>query len=153
MTAGEMPEIEMNVSDDTLDLGEIDLTPVLLRRLTWDIMPCSEVAGLLTALGLTHGTDEGMAMDHRDSHHRMAQVYPLENYFQRFSEILGVITATALTKKAGVDLGEGSVKFAEQNQEVILHSARAIVAQLIEAGVLTYGIPLHFVTMGEDTGE
>lgn len=143
MTPGEMPEIEMNVKDD-LDLGEIDMTPMLLRRFAWDTMPCSEVADLLPALGLTHGTDEGMNLDHADSHHRMSHAFPLEGYLQRFSEVLGVVFATAMAQKAGVDLGEDSVKFAEQNAEVIRCGARAIIAQFLETGVLEYGARVVF---------
>jgi hypothetical protein len=146
MANGEMPDIEMNV--DLSDLPEIDMTAMLLRRFAWDTMPCPEVADLLTALGLTHGTDEGMHLDHAESHHRMAQAFPLEPYLQRFAEILGVVVSTAMTRKAGVELGEDSVKFAEQNAEVVLHSARAIIAQFIETGVLTYGPRVSFVATG-----
>ena len=152
MTAGEMPEIEMNVNSEGLDTDDIDLTPMLLRRLTWDTMPCDEVADLLTALGLTHGTDEGMHLDHADSHHRMAQVFPLEPYFRRFAEILGVVLATAMTQRAGVELGEESILFAEQNAEVVLAATRAVVAQFVETGVLEYGSRVRFVPVvgGED---
>lgn len=150
MHEGDMPEIEMNVSPE--DLGEVDLTPVMLRRFAWDIMPCPEVPDLLTALGLTHGTPEGMDMDHRDSHQRLAPVFPLEPYLQRFAEVLGVVTSTAMTQKAGVDLGEDSVKFAEQEANTILAGARAIIAQFIESGVLTYGMQVYVMT-GEAEGE
>lgn len=149
MTPGEMPDIEMNV--DEIDLGEIDMTPMLLRRFAWDTMPCDQVRELLTLLGLTHGTDEGMSLDHADSHHRVARVFPLEPYLQRFAEVLGVVTATALLKQAGItDPSVDTVKFAEQNAEVVLHSARAIIAQFVESGVLTYGPRVQFVAVGAD---
>lgn len=150
MTAGEMPEIEMTVSDDGLDADEIDLTPMLLRRFAWDTMPCNEVADLLPALGLTCGTDEGTHYDHADSHHRMSHVLPLEPYFTRFAEILGVVFATAMAQTAGVDLGEDSVKFAEQNAEVVRAGARAIVAQFIETGVLVYGPRVALVPVRDE---
>lgn len=133
-----------------LDEGPVDITAVLLRRLTWDTMPCDEVADLLPALGLTQGTEEGMNHDHAESHHRTAQVYPIEVYFRRLADILGVIMATAMTQRAGVDLGEESVKFAEQNAEVILAGSRAIVAQLVDTGVLTYGPQVRFIQVGSD---
>jgi hypothetical protein len=146
-----MPEIEMNVSQEDLDVEKIDMTPMLLRRFAWDTMPCKEVADLLTALGLTHGTDEGMGLDHADSHHRMAQVFPLEPYLQRFAEVLGVVTATAMLKQAGItDPDVDSVKFAEQNAEIALHCARAIIAQFVEQGVLVYGPRVQFVTAGAE---
>jgi hypothetical protein len=150
MTAGEMPEIEMNVDDSGLDPDDIDLTPMLLRRFAWDTMACNEVPDLLPSLGLTCGTDEGTDYDHRDSHHRMSHVLPLEPYFTRFAEILGVVFATAMAQRAGIDLGEDSVKFAEQNAEVVGAGARAIVAQFIETGVLEYGAHVRFVTMGDE---
>ena len=146
---GDIPEIEMKVSED--ELGEIDLTPVLLRRFAWDIMPCSEVNDLLPALGLTHGTDEGMHIDHAESHHRMAQVFPLEMYLQRFAEVMGVVTATAMHSRVANAQEVDTVQFAEQNAEVILHSARAIIAQFVANGVLTYGPRVVFTGMGAES--
>jgi len=147
MSNGEMPDIEKDAGP-ALDISDIDMTPTMLRRFAWDILPCDEVPDVLTALGLTHGTDEGMEMDHQDSHDRMGAVYPLEPYLQRFSEVMGVVTATAMTESAGVDLGEDSVKFAEQNAEVVLCAARAIIAQFVESGLLAYGPRVQFIQAG-----
>jgi len=61
---------------------------------------------------------------------------------------MGVVTATAMTESAGVDLGEDSVKFAEQNAEVVLCAARAIIAQFVESGLLAYGPRVQFIQAG-----
>lgn len=148
MASDDMPELDLS----DVDLSDVDLTPVLLRKMAWDTMPCPEVPDLLTALALTHGTDEGMHLDHVESHRRLAAVFPLEGFLQRFSEVLGVVVATAMTERAGVDLGEESVLFAEQNAEVILAGTRAIIGQFVDTGVLVYGPRVQFVSVG-GTGE
>lgn len=144
MPSGEMPEIDLS----DVDVSDVDVTPLLLRRMAWDTMPCLEVPDLLTALGLTHGSDESMDTDHAESHHRLAMVFPLEGCLQRFSEVLGVVLATAMTERADIDLGEDSVQFADQNAEVVLHSARAIIASLVAADVLAYGPRVQVVEIG-----
>jgi hypothetical protein len=140
------PELEEALSEP------VDFKPLLTRRFTWDTLPCSQVAELLPKLGLVVGSEEGIDIEHRESHARMAKVFPLEKLFQAYSEILGVVLTTALTHNAGVELpSEDSVGFAAQNAEVVLCSARAIVAQLMCQGVLTYGpaaVPVIQVTEG-----
>lgn len=147
MSAGDMPEIEMITSEDSGE--QLNTTPFILRRFVWDVMPCSEVTGLLPALGLTVGSQEGLRMEHVDSHRRIARTEPLSAALARFAEILGVLVSVAMTEKAGVDLGEDSVKFAEQNQEVIEHACRAIIAQFIDTGVLAYGPNISVLMGGE----
>ena len=139
-------DLDFDPTDGVASEGPIDLTATLLRRMAWDTMPCDEVADLLTALGLTHGTEEGMHLDHADSHHRMAAVFPLEMFLRRFSEVLGVVFATAMTQRAGIELGEDSIKFAEQNAEVVLSASRAIIGWFVESGVLVYGPRVEFVS-------
>lgn len=149
MTAGEMPDIEMTVTDDGLDLSDIDATPMLLRQFTWDIMPCSQVAEMLPELGLTTGTEEGMRLDHVESHRRVATAYPLEDVLQKFAEIISVVVTKAMINRAGVELGDDEVKYAEQNEEIILCASRAILAHFLASGILEYPAPMIFLAGDE----
>jgi hypothetical protein len=149
MPDGSMPEIEMVVNDDA-DAG---MTPeaaqtFLLRRFVWDITPCPDVNDLLTALGLTHGSEEGQAIDHRDSHARLGQVYPLELILQVYSGIMSRVVTTAMSEAAGITEDVDMEAFAVQECNVILSATRAIIAQLMDVKLLTYGPNSPMLQMG-----
>lgn len=125
--------------DEVLASG-VDMTPVLTRRFTWDTMACSQVPDLLTALGLTHGSPEGMDLDHRESHHRMGHVLPLESQLRAYSGLVGTILTKAILANAELAVSEeDELGFAAQNAELVLSGARAIIGQLIYSGVLDHG--------------
>jgi hypothetical protein len=146
----ELPPLDLDFESAFEDGETVDMTAVLLRRFAWDTMPCPLVNDLLTKLGLTHGSEEGQEVDHRESHQRLAAVWPLEQFFRRFSEVLGVVAATAMLQAKGIELeGDQSVQFANQNASVILASARAMVAQLMYSGLLQYGPAVNVVTIVE----
>lgn len=129
-----------NVADEG-----VDLTALLVRRFTWDTLPCEAVPDLLVKMGLPPGGEEGSDIDHAESHRRMSQVYPLEMYLDRFSAVVGTVLTEAMTDSAGVDLGDDTIHFAEQNKEVILSGARAIIGQLMHMGLIVYGPLVQFV--------
>lgn len=136
--------------------GDLDMTPVLTRRFVWDTTACRRVPDLLTALGLTHGSDEGMELDHSESHHRMHHVLPLEGQLQVYSQIIGTILTKAILSRSGVEISEeDELGFAAQNAETVVSGARAIISQLIYTGVLQPG-PLFdqmHILMTEADGE
>lgn len=125
---------------DVVQDGPVDMTATLVRRSAWDTMPCPLVPELLTALGLTHGTPESMDTDHRESHQRMAAVLPLEGQIQGYAHVLGTVLTKAMAIVQGVDLcGEHEDGFARQNTELIAAATRAVLAQLMATGIISYG--------------
>ena len=143
---------DLDIEFDPME-GPIDLTPVLTRRFVWDIMPCDQVADVLKLLGLPpSGSDEGTNVDHMESHARLARVGPLEEHLQAFAPVLGVITAKSMAAASGATLtDEQEQAFAEQHAEVVLHSSRAIIANLMSAGIIDYAVgAVEFVVLEED---
>lgn len=124
------------------DLESIDATPLLLRRMSWDCLPCAAVDAIQRKLGLVPGSPDNAELEHRESHLRMQQVGPLEQSVEIFSTVLAKILGTAMLEATGVAGGVSDwmlEKYLEQNAEVIRISAQAIIAQFIATGVLTYG--------------
>lgn len=120
--------------------GSVDMTPLLARRFAWDTTACADVPDLLTELGLVHGSPEGMEVDHRESHERMAQVLPLESPLRAYAGIVGTVLTTSILAHYDTDMTEeDELGFAQQNAEVILAGARAIVSQLMFSGALQPG--------------
>ncbi len=121
---------------------QVDLTPILTRRLAWDSLPCDEAPAVLERLGLTPSSPEGAEIEHQDSHQRIMQVMPLEPFLQRSASVLGTVVSMAMAEAKGVADQlvdeDGMEHFAAQNAEVALCSARAIIAQLMDEGVIMY---------------
>jgi hypothetical protein len=144
----DMSFFEEAMGDDT-DVGPIDLTAILTRRLAWDTLPCGDVPDLLGKLGLTPASEDGDVIEHADSHRRIAMVTPLEPFLMKSSEILAAIVTRAMSDSAGItdSMGDGLSQFTAQNAEVSLCSARAVIAQLIDEGILMY-TPAALAVMG-----
>ena len=135
-------DLSENAPDDAEALTEADPRALLLRRFTWDTMMCRQVAELLPKLGLTVGTPEGTDHEHRESHARMNAVVPFEGLFRQYAMVLSTVLTTAMTEAQGVTdsmTPEQSIGYAQQNAELILAGSRAMVAQLMFIGLLTYG--------------
>ena len=152
---------EMNDLGELLSKGPVDMTPLLTRRFAWDITQCALVPQLLEALHMQLGSEEGMNQDHRESHQRMASVLPLENMIQAYGHVLASVVTKALMVTNAVDIDEANeASFVSQNHEVITSSVRAVLAQLMFAGVIQYGpaagafaVSLHECDDDEDEGE
>jgi hypothetical protein len=134
------------------------ITPVLIRQFAWDITPCPDVPDLLTALGLTHGSEEGQAIDHAESHQRLERVQPLQQILLDFSEVLGAVVTTAMTEANGItdqmaradeDGSTPAQKFAEQNAEVIFAGSQSVIAHLMSSGILQWGPSAVALSFGE----
>jgi hypothetical protein len=145
---------DMPEDDIPVEIAEtVDLTPVLTRQLTWDIMPCGQVEGLLLKLGMTPSHPDGAKIEHANSHERIATVAPMEPVLQQLASITGTIVSLAMTEEKGIteELGDAMQPFAEQNAEVALCSTRAILAQLLSEGILGYTPEaLAVIAGGED---
>lgn len=137
----DVPASEL-ITSEAEAIGPEMIKALLVRTFAHDVTSCDETKELLTAIGLTHGDDEGYEIDHVASHRRMHMVFPLEALLRLYAELMGTVVATALAEGHGVtqDMTEDqSILFAEQNAKVVLASSRAIIAQLISKGVLVYG--------------
>lgn len=137
--------LDFDLTDALVSGGPVDMTATLMRRFAWDITPCSQVVTMLEALGLVKGTPEGLDHEHRESHHRLAMASVVEGQIRAYSSVLGtVLTKAIVMANTDPDDGEGlcpehESHFANQNAMIILHGARAIIAQLMFAGVLQPG--------------
>ena len=131
---------DMNDLSQLLSQGPIDMTPLLTRRFAWDITQCPLVPELLEALHMPLGVEEGMQQDHRESHARMSVVLPLEGMIQGYSHVLASVVTKALMITNAVSIDpENEASFVRQNHEVISSSVRAVLAQLMFAGVIQFG--------------
>lgn len=130
---------ELTELGDVLAKGPVDMTPLLTRRFAWDVMQCSLVPGLLEALQMQLGSEEGMNHDHRESHHRMSAVMPLEGMLQAYGHILASVLTKAMLMTQGIEPGDEEEGFVLQNRELIVAASRATVAQLMASGVIQYG--------------
>lgn len=137
-----MPSSDEHEDPFDESLEPIDLTPILLRRMSWDCLPCGTVVDIQKKLGLVPGSDDNAQMEHQESHRRMEQVGSLEPSVEVFATVLSKILGTAMLDATGVadEVSNWMLeKFLAQNAEVIRISAQAIIAQFIATGVLTYG--------------
>lgn len=148
---GEMPEIEMTTSDTDSDgMDGQAAKALMLRRFAHDVTKCNETNALLTALGLTHGSEEGQHLDHMDSHERLDLVGPLEQLLRPYAQVMGVVVSTAMTEAHGIteEMGPATALFAAQNAEVVLASSRAIIGHLMSLGIIVYGPTSDYLQSG-----
>lgn len=140
-------DVEAAIEEELADLGTglmddgpVNMTAMLVRKMAWDTTQCTKVPDLLTALGLTHGTPEGMQLDHDQSHTRLYRVLPLEQLLAGYSSVLGGVLTKSMLMAKGADISdEDEEGFAEQNAEIVMAAARAIVANLLDTGILAPG--------------
>lgn len=130
--------IEIDVEDDP-----IDLTNMWLRKFSWDIIQCADVQNMQKTIGLTPTDQESAELEHLESHRRMARVSALEPVVDDWSSLVAkVLTAYLLdisseSIKAQVT-EEVNIKLTRQNAEVLRIGTLAIVASLLETGVIGY---------------
>lgn len=126
--------------DATAEEGPVDMTALLTRRFAWDTTQCALVPKLLESLGLPLGAAEGMDQDHRESHQRMSAVLPLEGSVQAYGHVLGAVLTQVLFITQDVDTcAEHEDALVRQNTELLTAGIRAVLAQLMFAGVIAYG--------------
>lgn len=140
-----LERLDFDLTDALISGGPVDMTATLMRRFAWDITPCLQVEDMLDALGLVHGTPEGLEIEHQESHQRLALASAVEGQIRAYSAVAGTVITKAITMlNADPDDDEGlcpehEAEFASQNAMIILHGARVIIAQLMFAGVLQPG--------------
>lgn len=125
--------------EDFGDIGDIDLGPLWLRRISWDALPCDMVEEVQALLGLTPAGDDQQAdRDHFASHERIALIEdlaPAIDYLAPF--VSQVLTEAIIVQMGHIDLTEDlKKKLIGQNQEIIRSATSVMLAQFIATGVL-----------------
>ena len=126
----------------------IDLKPLLLRKMAWDIIPCNAVELYWDKLGLTPSSDECSELEHTESHSRLNQIAPLVNYVEIYAALIAqVVTALMVPDEDAPEDGElmedSRYQAMEvQNREVLRSGLYAGLAQLFDTGIITYGAVL-----------
>lgn len=117
---------------------EIDLRPLVMRRLVWDLLPHEEVPDLLEEFGLLRGDEEMIAMEHTAADRRINLGHPYFNLILSYSALASSVLATTLMGNAP-ETAEDREKFARQNILLINSACCAIVANFLAAGILQPG--------------
>jgi hypothetical protein len=130
------------------ELGVLDPRPLLLKKFIWDIFPHdADIADVQHRLGLMVDTEDGMEVDHRASDLRIARIKPLCEGTSALSgylaEVMGVYLVTQLEEMSGpegVEIPDGFIDgLADQNHEIIYLGGLALIAHMLDIGVLQYG--------------
>jgi hypothetical protein len=127
--------------EDFGDIGDIDLGPLWLRRISWDALPCDMVEEVQQRLGLTPAGDDQQAdRDHAASHARIALIEDLSQAVDYLSPFVSqVLTEAIIVQMGHIDLtDELKKKLIGQNQEIIRSATSVMLAQFIATGVLTH---------------
>jgi hypothetical protein len=122
---------------------EVDLTQLWLRRIAWDVIPCADAPSVQASLGLVPSDPEAAENEHRASHARMALASPLEPAIDQFAGAVSQVLSRYLVDMFGTQVKESITpelmdKLVRQNTEIVRVGSMAVLAQLIDTGVLGY---------------
>lgn len=128
----------------------LDPRPLMLKRMVWDIFPHDPeiVKAVQGQLGLVPDHADGLEMEHDASDTRINRVAPMSGVLETLSgyaaEVIGYYLLAVLQASADddeeIEIPENfHATMARQNSEVIFESAYAIIAHLMDTGVLAYG--------------
>jgi hypothetical protein len=128
------------------EIEMVDARPLFLKRMIWDIFSHdSDIAEVQRRLGLVPDQPDGLEMAHAESDARIAMIQPLIRpsslLTHYIAEVMGVYLVMSLEAHAGrsVELPDDFYEsFAEQNQETIFLGSMALIAHMMDAGVLAY---------------
>jgi hypothetical protein len=115
-------------------------TPEMLtKRLLWDLVPCSDVEGMMPLMNLSPESPDVRDMEHRSSHERMAAVIPLGEILALLTPLVSGITASAMLINSGVSVDEDSAVSLQRHHSLVLQAGvGAILANLFDMGIITY---------------
>lgn len=125
-----------------------DPEPLILKRMTWDIFPHDPdlIRAAQAQLGLVPDTPDGLDVEHDASDTRLNNLNPLSDVLRTLSasaaRVAGryLITSACQQAGTGIDLPDGfHESFAAQNEELIYDASYAIIAHLMDTGVLAWG--------------
>jgi hypothetical protein len=111
------------------------------RKMVWDIVPCNQVRDFMPPMDLIPGSDDVTEMEHRESHARLDRVAPLADRLHGDCEMAArVVTSIMLRLDTDSEVDPETVEIVvEQNSDVIFSGMAAILAQLIDEGVVQIG--------------
>lgn len=118
---------------------QIDVSPLIKRRMVWDVLPCTEAAGFISRVGLVPGSDGGDEMEHRQSHSRINQLLPIVRAVDDFSRLAGEVAGRAILENQGIEIDSQSEGEINKYTTAVMASCRTVIANLIENGVLHIG--------------
>lgn len=128
---------------------QVDIfTPqMLVKRLLWDIVPCSDVPGMIPLMNLSPDSADVAEMEHRASHERLNEVYPVKGMLDVLVPLVSGITASVMLVNSGISVNEESAVALQRQHSSVLHAGVvAILANLFDMGIITYA---EGVTFGE----
>ena len=126
---------------------QLDIRPLLLKRFVWDIFPhdFDAIREVQQQLGLVPDGAEGAKVEHELSDKRLNRVGPLDSTLRTLSDVAAEVVGRSVLAPVAANSGELEVpdgfyeSFRRQNGEIIRDSALAIIAHLLDTGVLEYG--------------
>jgi hypothetical protein len=129
------------------DPGFLDMTPLIRRKIAWDMLPPDEVAPVLDAMGMAVGSGDILEREYQESIQRQRELTPLLPIIAVLSGLATEVFGTAYMRPVHAeDIASGAAeRFNEQNFQVIRSSVFAIIGQLLESGALRMPRP-HEVT-------
>lgn len=117
-----------------------ELYPLMLRKYTWDLLPCNSVQRFMPILGLVPASEEGAEIEHKESHKRIALQEPLQDKLQVYSAMTAtVLAALALALDRGPEPPNIVQMVTSQFTQTIHVGSSAIIANLIDQGYLQLG--------------
>jgi hypothetical protein len=122
------------------DSPYFDHGPLTRRELAFDLLPHDEVQEIMPRLGLDNADPEMFNLEHMDSHARLHKVDPIMPLIQVFSGLIAnTFNQAYLTQaEAQGDISrEKREAFNRQNYAIIQSSVIAMLAQLLQIGVIT----------------
>jgi hypothetical protein len=127
---------------------ELDPRPLILKRMIWDVFPHEPeiVREVQNQLGLVPDGDEGLEVEHERSDERCTRAMPLQEIIDTLSGIAAeavgfyMISLVQAQTDEEISVHESFLKaYAKQNTEIISDGTFAIIAHLLDTGVLEYG--------------
>jgi hypothetical protein len=116
-----------------------DHGPLTRRELAFDLLPHDEVRDIMPRLGLDNADPEMFNLEHMDSHARLRRVDPIMPLVQVFSGLIAQTFNQAYLTQSEMqgDISrEKREAFNRQNYAIIQSSVIAILAQLLQIGVI-----------------
>lgn len=118
---------------------------MLAKRLLWDIIPDEDIPQFVPLMGLVPDSPDVAELEQEASHARLAAVAPLLYLLEHFAPLASGITSSAILVNSGERLSEELARsLFLQHRQIILASSVAIIANLLDMGVLTYSDGVQF---------
>lgn len=125
-----------------------DLAPTLRQRLAWDIIPDKDVVRWTKSLGLSPASPDVSSTEMAAATHRRLKLNSLANVLGMLGTVSGELIVAARMEEArekGVASPVGAVKTGETEDVItaVIAGSIAVVAELLDLGILTYGKALR----------